>query len=135
MKYNILPVLLAAFALSACGEDDQADSAPTALQPESGAVETTEIKEEKAMEKSQSITGSIVYKDMEGGFYALVTESGEHYTLQGLDKKYHQNGLVVKVTGQPMPDVMTITMFGTVFKVADVEIISDAMVKPINPTH
>lgn len=135
MKYNVLLLVLAACGLSACNDEDKASSAQTTLQAESGADETTEIKEEEAMEKSQTITGTIVYKDMEGGFYALTTKDGKHYSLQGLDKKYHQNGLVVKVTGQPMPDVMTITQFGTVFRVADVEIISDAMVKPINPTH
>lgn len=135
MNYKALMILLGSLTLAACGEDDTAANADNAIKPESGAVETTAIKEESEMEKSQAITGSIVYKDMEGGFYALVTENGDHYTLKGLDKKYHQNGLVVKVTGQPMPDVMSITMFGTVFKVADVEIISDAMVKPINPTH
>lgn len=135
MNYKALTMLLAALTLTACGEDDTAAADDSSVKPEADAVETMSVKEESAMEESQSIIGSIVYKDMEGGFYALVTKNGDHYTLQGLDKKYHQNGLVVKVTGQPMPDVMSITMFGTVFKVADVEIISDAMVKPINPTH
>ena len=53
-----------------------------------------------------TLTGTIVYKEMEGGFYAFIAENGDRYTLQKLDKKFHRNGLIVKITGMPMPDLM-----------------------------
>ncbi len=75
-----------------------------------------------------TLTGTIVYKEMEGGFYAFIAENGERYTLRKLDKKFHRNGLIVKVTGMPMPDVMTITQYGTVLQVKSVEILDASRV-------
>lgn len=133
---SLIALSVAMLTLTACGGDDPAASATDMnLQAAPEAVQAEPAQEDSSMEKTKTVTGTIVYKQLEGGFYALIGEDDARYTLQGLDKKYHQNGLVVKVTGTPMPDVMSITMFGTVFKVDSVEVISDAMVKPENPTH
>ena len=75
-----------------------------------------------------TLTGTIVYKEMEGGFYAFIAEGGERYTLRKLDKKFHRNGLIVKITGMPMPDLMTITQYGTVLQVENVEILDASRV-------
>lgn len=135
----ITTILLACtLPLSGCNEKSaepaQADVQPAALteaQPQPSAVS----QEQATMVKGTVLTGTIVYKTFEGGFFALIGDDGKPYTLHGLARKYQQNGLKVRVTGEPKPDMMTITQFGTVFKVESVEILDDSMVRPIDPTH
>ena len=75
-----------------------------------------------------TMKGSIIYKDLEGGFYAFIAENGDRYTLHGLDKTYQKNGLVVEVKGTPKPDVMTFTQFGTVLQVSGVKVLDTSKV-------
>ena len=71
-----------------------------------------------------TMKGSIIYKDLEGGFYAFIAENGDRYTLHGLDETYQKNGLIVEVKGTPKPDMMTFTQFGTVLQVSSVKVIA-----------
>ncbi|WP_147291801.1 hypothetical protein [Alteromonas aestuariivivens] len=80
--------------------------------------------------QAETLTGTIVYKTMEGGFYAFEAENGKHYTLQGLDNSYRRNGLKVMITGMALPDVMTFTQYGTVFKITSIEVLDDSQVTP-----
>ena len=85
-----------------------------------------------------TVSGIIEYKKFEGGFFAFIANDGRQFTPQGLNEQYRQHGLLVTLTGKPMPDLMTITQFGTVFKVEAVTEVDDSNVKtsasePINP--
>tara|TARA_B100002049_G_C15943244_1_gene317272 strand:- start:278 stop:712 length:435 start_codon:yes stop_codon:yes gene_type:complete len=140
MRTAFLPVIIASLCLSACNEETSSESAgaeksaPKELSAAPAEVKqgaNEELTEEKPMTKSETLTGTIVYKEMEGGFYALITKDGGRFTLHGIKEKYRQNGLVVKVTGKQQPDLMTITQFGTVFQVEDIVIVDDSKVKPI----
>ncbi len=75
-----------------------------------------------------TMKGSIIYKDLEGGFYAFIAENGDRYTLHGLDETYQKNGLVVEVKGTPKPDMMTFTQFGTVLQVSSVKVLDTSKV-------
>ncbi|WP_334018555.1 ribose-phosphate pyrophosphokinase [Alteromonas sp. S015] len=75
-----------------------------------------------------TMKGSIIYKDLEGGFYAFISENGDRYTLHGLDETYQKNGLVVEVKGTPKPDMMTFTQFGTVLQVTNVKVLDTSKV-------
>lgn len=86
-----------------------------------------------------TVSGIIEYKTFEGGFFAFIANDGRQFTPQGLEEQYRQHGLLVTLTGKPMPDVMTITQFGTAFKVEAVTEVDDSNVKttaskPINRT-
>jgi len=72
-----------------------------------------------------TMKGSIIYKDLEGGFYAFIAENGDRYTL---DETYQKNGLVVEVKGTPKPDMMTFTQFGTVLQVSSVKVLDTSKV-------
>jgi len=120
--------------VSACSDDEpnadiKKDMTMTEKAPKKPSndliAKTAEQKRLSASDEPTEVTltGTIVYKEMEGGFYAFIAENGERYTLRKLDKKFHRNGLIVKVTGMPMPDVMTITQYGTVLQVKRVEIL------------
>ncbi len=75
-----------------------------------------------------TMKGSIIYKDLEGGFYAFIAENGDRYTLHGLDETYQKNGLIVEVKGTPKPDMMTFTQFDTVLQVTSVKVLDTSKV-------
>lgn len=83
---------------------------------------------EDSVKGEVSMKGSIIYKDLEGGFYAFIAENGDRYTLHGLDETYQKNGLVVEVEGTPKPDMMTFTQFGTVLQVSSVKVLDTSKV-------
>ncbi|WP_334015023.1 ribose-phosphate pyrophosphokinase [Alteromonas sp. S167] len=139
---------LASFlALTACsgeeesGENLMAEKSSNAMpekapQPASKELPTTltakptpePIAKDVSVEDEVTLTGSIIFKELEGGFYAFIAESGDRYTLHNLEEQFQQNGLIAKVTGVPKPKMMTFTQFGTVLQVTSVEIIDSSKV-------
>ena len=105
--------------------DTKAESMPKELVAE--PVTHAEAVEEN-VKGEVSMKGSIIYKDLEGGFYAFIAENGDRYTLHGLDETYQKNGLVVEVKGTPKPDMMTFTQFGTVLQVSSVKVLDTSKV-------
>lgn len=141
--YTLL-ILAAALSISACTEEDKTvestmyekenaktekmnaqENAPTELKAE--PVTQAEAKE-VSVNDSVTLKGSIIYKELEGGFFAFITESGDQFTLHGLDEDYHQNGLIVEIEGVTKPEMMTITQFGTVLEVLNVKVLDTSKV-------
>jgi len=150
---TIVALLTASLSLTACsGEEDSGEnlmaeksseasqqgpeSNEKAPQPASKALPTTltakptpePIAKDVSIDDEVTLTGSIVFKELEGGFYAFITESGDRYTLHNLEEQFQQNGLIAKVTGVPKPKMMTFTQFGTVLQVTNVEIVDSSKV-------
>ncbi|WP_334061593.1 ribose-phosphate pyrophosphokinase [Alteromonas genovensis] len=141
--YTLL-ILAAALSISACKEEDKKEES-TMYEKEDAKTEKmkaqenapTELKAEpmtqaeaKEVSVNDSVTlkGSIIYKELEGGFFAFITESGDRFTLHGLDEDYHQNGLIVEIEGVTKPEMMTITQFGTVLEVLNVKVLDTSKV-------
>ena len=141
--YTLL-ILAAALSISACTEEDKKvestmyekenaktdkmkaqENAPTELKAE--PMTQAEAKE-VSVNDSVTLKGSIIYKELEGGFFAFITESGDRFTLHGLDEEYHQNGLIVEIEGVTKPEMMTITQFGTVLEVLNVKVLDTSKV-------
>ena len=141
--YTLL-ILAAALSISACTEEDKKvestmyekedaktdkikaqENAPTELNAE--PMTQAEAKE-VSVNDSVTLKGSIIYKELEGGFFAFITESGDRFTLHGLDEDYHQNGLIVEIEGVTKPEMMTITQFGTVLEVLNVKVLDTSKV-------
>jgi len=141
--YTLL-ILAAALSISACTEEDKKvestmyekenaktdkmkaqENAPNELKAE--PVTQAEAKE-VSVNDSVTLKGSIIYKELEGGFFAFITESGDRFTLHGLDEEYHQNGLIVEIEGVTKPEMMTITQFGTVLEVHNVKVLDTSKV-------
>lgn len=141
--YTLL-ILAAALSISACTEEDKKvestmyekedaktdkikaqENAPTELKAE--PMTQAEAKE-VSVNDSVTLKGSIIYKELEGGFFAFITESGDRFTLHGLDEDYHQNGLIVEIEGVTKPEMMTITQFGTVLEVLNIKVLDTSKV-------
>ncbi|NQZ27193.1 MAG: hypothetical protein HRT55_12880 [Colwellia sp.] len=85
----------------------------------------TELREsdmDKSAKKSwQQVT--VKYLNFEGGFYGLVSSTGEKLLPMNLAKEYQLEGTKLKVKGQLIKDMMTIQQWGEPFKITDVELI------------
>lgn len=61
--------------------------------------------------------GTIKKNDLEGGFWELVSEAGEHYQLQGSDAALQVEGQHVEIQGSVQSASMGIGMSGSIIKV------------------
>ena len=139
---TLITALTVLVSLTACsgeeetGESTMVEKSSEASQPASKELPTTltskptpePIAKDVSVDDEVTLTGSIIFKELEGGFYAFITESGDRFTLHNLDEQFQQNGLIAKVTGVPKPKMMTFTQFGTVLQVTSVEVIDSSKV-------
>jgi hypothetical protein len=72
---------------------------------------------------SKVLTGTIEYKDMGSGAWALVADNGETYELRNTHEDLQQNGQKVKIEGKIRNDVMSFAMIGTVLEVTSFEVL------------
>ncbi|RMF57599.1 MAG: hypothetical protein D6748_10825 [Calditrichaeota bacterium] len=56
--------------------------------------------------------GTVIYIQLEGGFYGIETTDGQKYLPLNLPKEFRSNGLKVKFIGKPCEDVDMIYMWG-----------------------
>ena len=74
---------------------------------------------------SLTITGEIIYNDLEGGFFGITTQEGDNYLPIDLPDEFKKEGLLVTITGIIDPDVMTIQMWGQPLRIQSIEIAED----------
>jgi hypothetical protein len=72
-----------------------------------------------------SFTGEIVYMDLEGGFYGIISSEGTNYLPLDLSDEFRKDGLKVDVSGTIDQDVMTIQMWGKPFRINSISVRSD----------
>ena len=70
-------------------------------------------------------TGTIVFNDFEGGFFGIVSDSGERYYAGALEEAFQQDGLRVRFVLRPLRDVMTTVMWGRAAEVVRLEQLDD----------
>ena len=93
----------------------------------SSANNHTQTKEKvTAMQWQQA---HVKYIRLEGGFYGLVTREGRKLLPLNLDKKYRQEGAVVKVKGVINRNVMTFHQWGEPFKITELTLIKAGRIK------
>ena len=76
--------------------------------------------------------GTIVYKDLEGGFYGFDADNGKKYQPKGLPREYRKNGLVVEISGSIDNQMSSIQQYGEILKVSSIKVIDDSKVKQQN---
>lgn len=67
--------------------------------------------------------GEIVFKGLEGGFYAFYADNGKHYMPLNLQEEHKRLGLKVKIRALLKPEVRTIQMHGTPIEIIHLEIV------------
>ena len=66
------------------------------------------------------IRGTIVHKNMEGGFYASEADDGRRYNPVNLSESFRKDGLKVKVAARLKRDTMGIHMYGPPIVVVEI---------------
>ena len=71
-------------------------------------------------EKKVAEKGTILHFDLEGGFYGIVSEKGEHFLPENLTKEFQQDSLHVYFEGV-VTDKATIQMWGRTLKLTKIK--------------
>ncbi len=109
MKHIIhtLSILICVVALVGCNDRIDSSQDIQNIEPNTSA-DTFEI------------VGTIMYKNIEGGFYAIDAEDGSKYNPINLPESFRKDGLKVKVTARLKKETMSIHMYGTIIEVVNI---------------
>lgn len=66
-------------------------------------------------------TGTIRFLKLEGGFYGIVSDDGEHYDPVNLNDEFKVNGLRVRFEATIIHDVLTFHMWGSLISIRTIE--------------
>lgn len=66
------------------------------------------------------IPGTITYKNIEGGFYAIDGDDGKKYDPINLPEAFRKDGLKVIVSARIKQDAMSFHMYGVIIEVVNI---------------
>lgn len=124
MKQIIFTVLMfmCGFALIGCkSKSDSAKDIPKAEPNLAGPNESPLTESPTAADSDVfEIQGTVVYKNIEGGFFAIDGDDGGKYNPINLSESFRKDGLKVKLTARPRTDAMSIHMYGAIIEVVEI---------------
>jgi hypothetical protein len=88
----------------------------------SGTVDSTPVEPDEpdsAALAAMQIEGTVVYKDLEGGFFALESDDGNKFNPVNLPEDFRKDGLKVNVSARPY-EGMSMHMYGTLIEIVDI---------------
>jgi hypothetical protein len=104
-----MAIAFALFVLTGCGagvaQSDETAASKKALHHLADSVE---------------IQGTVVHKDLEGGFFAIEGDDGRTYDPINLPGSYKREGLRVKATVRHRNDAVGIHMVGDIVEIIDI---------------
>ncbi len=68
-----------------------------------------------------SVTGTVRYIDLEGGFYGIETDDGAKLDPVNLPAEFQQDGVRLRVQVEPLKDRVSFHMWGTLVRVVSIE--------------
>jgi hypothetical protein len=83
------------------------------------AKETSQLTDDKG--ELRDMTGTIVFHEIEGGFYGIVTDDGKKYNPINLDEKLKEDGLRVKFDANIKKGMVGIHMWGQYVEILNIE--------------
>ena len=129
MKQVITIFLILTCAVALVGCKDKSDSAKGIQETEPNVSETNtaEPNVSPSFESPPTndpdtfeILGTVVYNNLEGGFFAIDGDNGSKYDPISLPESFRKDGLKVKVTVRLRKDAMSIHMYGSIIEVVNI---------------
>ena len=71
-------------------------------------------------EKS-AVVGTVTYVDLEGGFFGILSETGEHFDPINLPEAFQKDGLKVRFWYEEQKSAVGIHMWGRIIKIQKIE--------------
>ena len=69
-----------------------------------------------------SMQGTVVYQNVEGGVFVIISDDGRVYDPVNLEDSFKQNGLKVNIKARYQKDVMSSRMVGTIIEIIDIAV-------------
>ncbi|MFQ5918553.1 MAG: hypothetical protein ACE5I4_00740 [Thermoplasmata archaeon] len=66
-------------------------------------------------------SGTVVFSELEGGFFGIVSEGGERYDPLNLDDEFRIDGLRIRFEAELIRDRGSIHMWGRLVEILEVE--------------
>ncbi|GLS83600.1 hypothetical protein [Paraferrimonas haliotis] len=114
-------------SLSACNAEQTAPSTeqdkPAAVSAKVAAPTVVKASPPQSTSNSEAKNmqqGRVTYIDLEGGFYGVITPSGDKLLPTNLDRKYLVDGILLQFVAVPQPAMMGIQQWGTRVKLENV---------------
>jgi len=73
----------------------------------------------------RNVKGTIVYHELEGGFYGIIADNGKKYNPINLDEEFQQDGLRVKFDANIKKGMVGIHMWGVYVEILKIEKIEE----------
>jgi hypothetical protein len=125
---NMKFILIVSIALLVgCANDDpitQSEDLPQATP----SAKVVEVKPQELANNMITVTGTIIFKNIEGGILGLDGNDGHKYTPRNLKPEYRRPGLVLEITGTINEDLLSYKQYGQMLEVKSVKIIDDSNV-------
>jgi len=67
----------------------------------------------------QTVTGTVRYLDVEGGFYGIVTDDGKKLDPVNLPREFQKDGLRIRARVELLQDRISIRMWGTPVRIVE----------------
>jgi len=65
--------------------------------------------------------GTVVYVNLEGGFYGIIADNGKHYDPINLPSHFRRDGLRVWFKGKIRDDLGSFHMWGTIIELIEIK--------------
>ena len=119
---HVLLILICVVALVSC--KDKTGSSNDIQNTEPNISESNEPPSSESTivppADSFEIVGTVTYKNIEGGFYAIDGDNGSKYDPINLPESFRKDGLKVKVTARLKKDAMSFHMYGAIIEVVNI---------------
>lgn len=120
LKYLILMMILLIFS---CSSERGTKNKNIPQDVNSGAEETAQVDNEKG--EIRNMTGTIIFQEIEGGFYGIKADDGQKYNPLNLDESYRKDGLRVKFDANLKEGMVGIHMWGEYVEIVKIEELSE----------
>jgi len=79
-------------------------------------------------------TGTVLFLEMEGGFFGIQADTGEHYRPVDLPETFASHGLRVRFCADPIQGLLGIHMWGTPVTVREIKALGPVRGTSADPT-
>jgi hypothetical protein len=109
-------ILSVAVLLTGCGNG----APPSEPVPEAAAPAAEQPADAVQEEGTVSFSGTVAYKEFEGGFFAIDADDGAKYNPRNLPEHLAVDGQRVTVTARVRDDMVGIHMYGSIVDIIEI---------------